>query len=320
MHNFKTPESDPNILSASLKWKDRASRVAAGIRLRVLEHTVKQNGGYLSQACSSAEIFAAIYCKIMRTSEILSPIMPGKFPGVPSPGKKLLTGACYNGEAGPEYDRFILSPAQYALVLYATLIETGRMDPRGMAEYNRDGGIVEMIGAEHSPGMEVTTGSLGQGISQAAGIALARKLRGDTGRMILLMSDGECQSGQFWEAVQAISFHHLENMLCFVDMNACQCDGQMKTVMEMEPFHERLQAFGVTVHRVCGHDLDALVQAAEKTVPGKATFVLCDTDTCRGLDILKSRYPKFHYVRFKNETERAAYEQVYKQMKENMEC
>lgn len=297
--------------NSDFSWKAEAVRVAAGIRLRVLEHTVKQNGGYLSQACSSAEIFAAIYCKILKTAKIEAPIMPGKFPGVPGPGREPLTGACYNGPPGPEYDRFILSPAQYALVLYAALIETGRMDPAGMAEYNRDGGIVEMIGAEHSPGMELSTGSLGQGISQAAGMALARKLRGDTGRMVLFMSDGECQSGQFWEAVQAISHHKLDNILVYMDVNAYQSDGPVAAVMGMEPFDERIRAFGGHVHRIPGHDLDALVRASEETVPEKATFVLCDTDACRDMEILKKRFPKFHYVRFKDEAEREEYRKEF---------
>ncbi len=295
-------------------WKTEAQRVAAGIRLRVLEHTVKQNGGYLSQACSSAEILAALYTHIMNTAKIEAPIMPGRFPGVPRAGRELLTGACYNGAAGPEYDRFILSPAQYALVLYAALIETGRMDAAGMAEYNKDGGIVEMIGAEHSPGMEVTTGSLGQGISQAAGMAMARKRRGDTGRVIVFLSDGECQSGQFWEAVQAMAFHQLDNMLLFVDVNGYQCDGAVESVMEMDPFDDRLRAFGAHVHTIDGHDLDALSRAAEETAPGKPTFVLCHTDTCRDMDILKKRYPKFHYVRFKDDAEREEYRQVYAAM------
>ena len=288
-------------------WLPAAARVAAGIRLRVLDHTVRQNGGYLSQACSSAEIFAAIYCKVLRTAKIETPIMPGKFPGVPGPDRPFFTGGCYNGPPGPAYDRFILSPAQYALVLYAALIETGRMDPAGMAEYNKDGGIVEMIGAEHSPGMELTTGSLGQGISQAAGMALARKLRGDTGRMVLFMSDGECQSGQFWEAVQAISHHRLGNILAFVDVNAFQCDGPVASVMRLEPFDDRLRAFGVHVHRIDGHDLNALSLASEQTVPEKATFILCDTDPCRDMPILQKRFPKFHYVRFKDEAEREEY-------------
>ena len=83
-----------------------------------------------------------------------------------------MTGADFNGGVSPDRDRFILSPTHYSLVLYAALVETGRMAPDGLLEFNQDGSSVEMIGAEHSPGMEVMTGSLGQGLGQAAGMAL----------------------------------------------------------------------------------------------------------------------------------------------------
>ena len=162
--------------------------------------------------------------------------------------------------------------------------------------------------------MEVTTGSLGQGISQAAGIAFARRMRGEKGRVVLLMSDGECQSGEFWEAVQAMSYHKLGNMLIYVDVNGYQCDGKMTSVMNLEPFHDRLTAFGARVYRIDGHDLSKLAELGQQPACDVPTFILCDTDTCRGLPILKARYPKFHYVRFASADERAAYAAVYEQM------
>lgn len=297
-------------------WQEEVKRIADNIRLRVMEHTVKNRGGYLSQACSSAEIVASLYLKILNIGEVGEPIIPQRFPGVPGPGNtNYMTGSIYNGPMSPEYDRFILSPSQYALVIYAALIETGRMDPSGLDQFNKDGSIVEMIGAEHSPGMEVMTGSLGQGISQGAGIAMARKLKGDTGRVVLLMSDGECQSGQFWEAVQAMAFHKLDNMLIYVDVNGYQCDGKMTTVMNIEPFEKRLEAFGARVFRVDGHNIDVLVSLGTLKPDGRPTFILCDTDPCRGIDILKKRIPKLHYVRFTSEEEWNQYKQTYEQLK-----
>ncbi len=196
--------------------------------------------------------------------------MPGQFPGVPpAENTSNFTGAAYNGPKSPTYDRFILSPAQYALVLYVALIETGRMVEEGLAYFNQDGSVVEMIGAEHSPGMEVMTGSLGQGISQAAGIAMARKLKGESGRMVLFLSDGECQSGQFWEAVQEMSFHKLDNMLAYVDVNGYQCDGKTSEVMGLEPFDKRLESFGARVFTVDGHDLEALATPGDIPADGR---------------------------------------------------
>jgi transketolase len=212
-------------------WKVRINSIAGGIRRRVLSHTIVHNGGYLSQACSSAEIFAVLYHRVLKLKKLDRPLSVGSFEGTPGPEHPAVTGANFNGDGEMECDNFILSPAQYALVLYATLIETGRMDEKCMETYNVDGSKLEMIGAEHSPGMELTTGSLGQGISQAAGIAMTRKIKKETGRVVLFMSDGECQSGEFWEAVQAACYHRLGNMLIYVDVNGYQCDGKMSSVM-----------------------------------------------------------------------------------------
>ncbi|MDR2756341.1 MAG: hypothetical protein LBC20_11595 [Planctomycetaceae bacterium] len=298
----------------SHNWEKRIKRMANGIRRRVLAHTIARNGGYLSQACSSAEIFATLYGKVLKLAPLEKPIVPEQFQGTPKSEQPAVTGANYNGNGRWDCDNFILSPAQYALVLYATLIEAGRMDENGMEHYDRDGGTVEMIGAEHSPGMEVTTGSLGQGISQAAGIAWTRKTVGEPGRVVMFMSDGECQSGEFWEAVQAASFHRLGNMLIYVDVNGYQCDGIMSNVMKLEPFHKRLKSFGVRVYRIDGHDIEKLTKLGKQPAAEVPTFILCDTDPCREMDILKYRYPKFHYVRFNDQNEKAEYQQFYQKM------
>jgi transketolase len=295
-------------------WQDEVKRVAAGVRKRVLEHTIKNNGGYLSQACSSAEILATLYVKIMALGTIETPLVPQPFPGVPGPDNPdYFTGASFNGP-GPDRDRFFLSPAQYALVLYATLIETGRMAEEGLLQFNKDGSSVEMIGAEHSPGMETMTGSLGQGLSQAAGIAMARKRKKEKGRVFVFMSDGEFQIGQTWEALQSLSFHRLDNVIIFVDVNGFQCDGKMCEVMDVEPLDKRIEAFGARVFRVNGHDIKRLADAGSHHPDGRPVVVLCDTDAARGIDVLKSRAPKMHYVRFAGEEEKARYVSAYEEM------
>lgn len=307
-----------NILKSdetTVLWPEEVYSAAQGIRRRVMEHTIKNNGGYLSQACSSAEIFAALYMRILNIGKPEKPLVPAEFPGVPGPGNTgYFTGAAYNGPKSKEYDRFVLSPSQYSLVLYAALIEVGRMDERGLDQFNKDGGVVEMIGAEHSPGMELMTGSLGQGISQAAGIAMGRKLKGETGRVVLFMSDGECQSGQFWEAVQAMCHHQLDNMLLYVDINGYQCDGRVADVMNLEPLDKRLEAFGARVFRIDGHNAEALAALGHLKPDGRPTFILCDTDACRGIEILQERIPKMHYVRFSSDEEKAMYEEALRSL------
>lgn len=296
------------ISKPAAEWKETASKIAHGIRKRVLEHTILNKGGYLSQACSSAEIFAALYTKVLNLGDVEKPLLPKPFSGVPGGGSdSYTTGSYFNGPKSPTFDRFILSPSQYSLVLYAALIEVGRMDQDGLSQFNQDGSSVEMIGAEHSPGMEVMSGSLGQGISQAAGIALARKLKNESGRVVVFMSDGECQSGQFWEALQSMSFLKLDNMLIYIDINWYQCDGKMDSVMNIEPFDKRLEAFGARVYRVDGHNLEALAGLGNMKPDGRPVFVLADTDPARDIDILRSRAPKYHYVRFSGEEDLKQY-------------
>jgi len=286
-------------------WQEAAAHVAWGIRRRVLEHTLNNNGGYLSQACSSAETLAVLYTRIMKLGPSIAPRVPSSFPGVPGPNNPhAFTGAGYNGPKAPDLDRFFLSAVHYALALYATLIEVGRMAPEGLAQFNQDGSTVEMIGAEHSPGLEVTGGSLGQTLSQAGGVALARKLKRETGRVWVFMSDGEYQSGQTWEAVQALAFHKLDNVGIYVDVNGQQCDGQMDEVMSIEPLKLRLEAFGARVFQVDGHDVNALAAPAALSPDGRPLVVLCYTNPAARMPLLESHRPKLHYVRFKDEAER----------------
>lgn len=298
--------------------RDPVRQVADAIRRRVLEHTLTNNGGYLSQACSSAEILATLYLRVMRLGPSTAPLVPRPFAGVPSAtNPRAFTGADYNGPRAPELDRFIFSPVHYALVLYSLLIELGRLGPDALDEFNQDGSTVELIGAEHSPGHEVTAGSLAQAISQAGGIALARRLRGETGRVWVFMSDGEFQEGQTWEAFAALAHHRIGNLGVYVDANAQQCDGPMASVMTVEPLAERLRAFGAEVHEVDGHDPGALAAPAESTAQRERPLVvLARTDPCRGIERLRERAPKLHYVRFKNGQEFNTYQALLADLRE----
>ena len=306
--NTCVERDDPN-------WAERARNVARAVRRRVLAHTLTHQGGYMSQACSSAEILATLYTRVMRLGPSLAPAMPRPFAGVPGAGNpRAFTGADYNGPRRADLDRFIFSPVHYALVLYATLIETGRLAPEALELFNRDGETLEMIGAEHSPGHELMAGSLGQAISQAGGIALARRLRGDGGRVWVFLSDGELQEGQVWEAVAAAAHYRLDNLGVYVDANGQCCDGAIETVMSSEPMSARLVAFGADACEVDGHDPEQLAAAATRPRAGKPLVVIARTDPCRGLPLLRGRAPRLHYLRFKDADERAAYQKALGEM------
>ncbi|KOR28613.1 transketolase [Achromatium sp. WMS2] len=296
-------------------WHQTVQQAAQSIRLRVLTFVMHNGEGYLSQACSSAEMLATLYLKIMHLGPSIAPMIPPPYAGPPSAtNTKYTNGAGYHGPQTPEYDRFIFSPSHYALVQYATLVETGRMDAAGLYQFNHDGSTVEMIGAEHSPGGEVTSGSLGQALSQAGGIAMARIRRGDTGKVWVFMSDGEFQEGQVWEAVQTLVHYKIDNIGIYVDVNGQQCDGLIETVMNTEPLAAKLRAFGARVFTVNGHNVRALAKPATYTPNGKPLFVLAQTDPCHSIPKLMERKPNLHYLRFKTDSERQEYQQILDRM------
>lgn len=288
---------------------DRSTEdIALGIRRRVFEHAMRNDGGYLSQACSAAEQLAWLYHEELHLGPPTLPMIPPPFGGVPSaanPG--YVTGAGYNGPASPEFDRLFIAPAHYALVAYATLVEVGRMAPEGLEMFNRDGSSVEMIGAEHSPGMEVHNGTLGIGLSTAAGLAWGRRRRGETGRTFVFMSDGEVQEGQTWEAVAAAAHHRIDGLIAVMDVNRQQCDGAMDDVMEARDIAAKVEAFGGVAVRVDGHDVAALREAVRTPHEGRPLIVLADTSPFRTMPVLEERFPRLHYVRFKSREERDRY-------------
>lgn len=280
--------------------------VALGIRRRVFEHSMRNNGGDLSQACSSAEQLAWLYNEELKLGAPTLPMVPKAFAGVPSADNPdYHTGAGYNGPAAPDYDRLFIAPAHYALVAYATLIEVGRMAPEGLEMFNKDGSSVEMIGAEHSPGMEVHNGTLGIGLSTGAGLAFGRKRRGEPGRTWVFMSDGEVQEGQTWEAVQSAAFHGIDNLFAIMDVNDQQCDGAMSSVMEVGDIRRKFIDFGATCVEIDGHDLQAMRDAVAEPHEGRPLIILARTSPYHTMSILKERFPRLHYVRFKSEEERA---------------
>lgn len=294
-----------SISTADPAWAVAARAVADRVRRRVLNLTIDRNGCYLSQTLSSADLLATLYTRVMRLGPSQGAPIPPPFRGVPGrAGARFGEGAAYNGPQGDGYDRLLISPAHYAVAIYATLVETGRMAPEGLDQFNVDGSTVEMIGAEHSPGFELTTGSFGQALSQAGGIAMARRLRQEAGRVFVFISDGELEEGQTWEALQALAFYKLDNVVACVDVNGMQYDGATKDVMNIEPIASRVQAFGGVAVAVDGHDVQAIERAIAQTPhEGKPLVVLSYSDSTRGVPLLQPRKPHLHFVRFKDEAE-----------------
>lgn len=300
-------------------WPGECQRIADGIRRRTLAHSIV-HGGYLSQACSSAEIFGLLYGHAMNLGPSQGPEIPPPYEGWVEKKDERVAGMIYNGGRSADTDRFFVSPTHYALVVYAALIEAGRMDEMALEQFNTDGSRVEMIGGERSPGHEVNGGSFGQAISQAAGVAWARKYRSDKGKVWVFLGDGELQEGQTWEAILSMGFHKLDNMIVVVDVNGQQVDGRTDDIMGIEPLIDKFTSFGAIAVKVDGHDVEALNISCETPHRDKPLVVLAYTCPYMGIPLLKERYPHLHYVRFRSEEERDRYKQALSEMPPNGEA
>ncbi|MGI9612699.1 MAG: transketolase [Acidimicrobiales bacterium] len=296
-----------------MSWVIECQRIADGIRRRALRHTI-DHGGYLSQACSAAEIFGLLYGHQMNLGPSLGPGLPPPYEGWLEAKDERVAGMVYNGGRAPDTDRFFVSPTHYALVAYTALIEVGRLDESALDQFNTDGSRVEMIGGERSPGHEVNGGSFGQAISQAAGVAWARRQKGDSGQVFVFLGDGELQEGQTWEAIQSMAFLGLDNVTVLVDVNGQQCDGLTEDVMGMEPLVDKFTAFGWQAVKVNGHDIEAMSRACSAPHQGRPLVVLGYTSPFQGMPLLEERFPNLHYVRFRSEDERERYRDALDQV------
>jgi transketolase len=197
-------------------------------------------------------------------------------------------------------DRFLLSHGHYAIAFYAALIEAGIIPEEELETYGSDDSRLPMSGmATYTPGMEMSGGSLGQGLPIAVGMALALRLKRNPAFVYNSMSDGELDEGSTWEAAMAASHHGLANLICLVDINNQQADGPSSEVMAFEPLGDKWAAFGWHVQRVDGNDLPAVKAAFDtaRALPeAKPRVILCDTLMGKGVPFLEQR-EKNHFIR-----------------------
>ena len=227
--------------------------LALRIRLRAVRMVAPQGFGYLGQALSSAEQVAAIFAA-----------------------------------ARPGLDRLVCSPGHYVIGPFAAAAELGLLDDEAVAGYGQNGSPVEAIGTERSPVFDYTCGSLGQGLSAALGFALADRMRGSDARIFTMVSDGELEEGQVWEAALFAAHHHLGRLVVLLDANNSQVDGPVDSITTLEPIAAKWAAFGWHVQDLDGHDLDALsaALAGAAAQEGRPSVLVCRTSTVHGLDCL----------------------------------
>jgi transketolase len=205
--------------------------------------------------------------------------------------------------AEPEWegrDRFLLSHGHYAIAHYAALIEAGVIPEAELESYGSDDSRLPMSGmASYTPGMEISGGSLGQGLPIGVGMALGLKQKKNLAFIYNSMSDGELDEGSTWEAAMGAAHHRLDNLICLVDINNQQADGPSSKVLGFEPLADKWAAFGWFVQRVDGNDLPAVLaafDAARTCTKAKPRVILFDTLMGKGVPFLETR-EKNHFIR-----------------------
>jgi transketolase len=223
---------------------------------------VKPRGfGYLGQALSSAELIAALFATMR--------------PGI---------------------DRLVVSPGHYVIGIFAAAAELGLLSEEQLDRYGQDGSPVEAIGTERSPVADYVCGSLGQGLSAAAGFALSDRMRDNSNRRAFananrqtfaIVSDGELEEGQVWEAAMFAAHHRLTNLTAVIDANNSQVDGPVDTITTIEPIAAKWESFGWTATDLNGHDAGEVIEALRRAQDGDRPAVLiCRTSTAHGLRCL----------------------------------
>jgi len=193
-------------------------------------------------------------------------------------------------------DRFILSKGHAAPLLYATLAECGYIPVEELSTLRQlNSRLQGHTDRTLTPGVEMTAGSLGQGLSFALGIALAGRLNSQEHRVYVLLGDGECNEGQVWEAAMATAHFKVDNLVAIVDNNGLQIDGWNRDVMNLDPFNKKWEAFGWHVIEVDGHDLTRLIDAFNQApkIKGKPTVIIAHTIKGKGVSFMENN-PDFH--------------------------
>ncbi|GAA0865405.1 transketolase [Paraclostridium tenue] len=188
-------------------------------------------------------------------------------------------------------DRFVLSKGHAAPVLYATLAEKGYFDKKELNSLRKIGAMLQgHPDMKGTPGVEMSTGSLGQGFSVACGMAMASKLDNAPWRVYTLLGDGEVQEGIVWEAAMSAAHYKLDNLVAFLDCNGLQIDGEVEKVMNIGPIMDKFKSFGWNVIEIDGHDFDQIFAAldmARETV-GKPTMIIAKTVKGKGVSFMEN--------------------------------
>ncbi|MFC1992980.1 transketolase [Chloroflexota bacterium] len=244
--------------------------VAKRLRRHIITMIGKAGSGHPGGSLSSVEIVTALFFRVMRHKP---------------------SDICWT-----DRDRFILSKGHAAPLLYATLAECGYLPVEELSTLRQFGSRLQgHADRTCTPGVEMSAGALGQGLSFAIGVALAGRLNSQDYRVHVLLGDGECDEGQVWEAAMAAAHYKVDNLVAIVDNNGIQLDGWNYDIMNIEPFNKKWEAFGWRVIEVDGHDLSQLIDAFDraKAIKKQPTVIIAHTVKGKGVSFMENN-PDFH--------------------------
>jgi transketolase len=250
---------------------EQLKNLATRIRAQVLKMTHRAKSSHVGSSLSIADLLAVLYGNILN----INPKEPN----------------------WAERDRLILSKGHACAGLYAVLAEVGYFPHENLETYYQNGSyLAGHITHTAVPGVEVSTGSLGHGLSIACGMALAGKQDGKTHRVFTILSDGECDEGSIWEAVLFAPHHHLDNLVAIVDYNKIQSIGRVEEVLDLEPFSDKWKAFGWAVSEIDGHNFEE-IQKTLGQIPfksGRPSCVIAHTIKGKGVSFMQDKLA-WHY-------------------------
>jgi len=249
---------------------DSLKEIARTIRRDIIRMTAEAGSGHPGGSLSAADIITALYFKVMRHDP--------------------------RNPKWSERDRFVLSKGHAAPALYSALARSGYFPVEQLLTLRRLGSPLQGHPEQKRlAGIEASTGSLGQGLSIGAGIALAGKMDGKDYRVYVLIGDGESEEGQIWEAAMSSAYYKLDNLTAILDYNSQQLDGWVKDIMELEPVVDKWKGFGWHVEEIDGHDFYQILKAidAAKATIGKPTVIIARTVKGKGVSFMENNI-EFH--------------------------
>lgn len=264
---------EPKQVASKAALLDFLDDKAAQIRHQVIRLASVAGGGHLGGGLSMVDMIVALYYHAMR----INPQDP----------------------AWPDRDRFVLSKGHGSIAYCPVLADLGYFPAEWLDTFNRLDSPFGMHPDMHKiPGVEMSTGSLGHGLSVGFGMALSARLDGKAWRVYVLMGDGEINEGMVWEAAQAASHYKLGNLIAVIDRNTLSLDGPTEEIMAIEPIAKRWEAFGWRVRDIDGHDMAAIVDTLD-TLPdpadGVPTLIVARTVKGKGVDFMEND-PIWHYA------------------------